>query len=134
MDSDTFQGSSCHGRGGEVTRGSGYKKDGNIVEYHVNTVDPQKLERTPLVRDLSIQFPRGHDDCIFKQFTMSGKQWWYGPYIQGNLFRVHCAKDDGMGIMISAQLFCYPVLMILFISCTVCTGYHDGSRYIINTE
>ena len=59
---------------GQVTRGSGYK-DGNIVEYHVNTVDPQKLKETPFRGDLSIRFPRGakplkifgHDECVFKK-------------------------------------------------------------------
>ena len=55
--------------------------------------------------NLSIQFPRGakpliifgHDECIFKQFTMSRKQWcWYGP----NKETYIVPKDDGMGIMI----------------------------------
>ena len=89
---------------GEVTRGSGYKY-GNFVEYHVDTVDPQKLKETPFGGELSIRFPRGakpiiifgQDDCIFKQFSMSGKQW-YRP----NKETYIVPKDDGMGIMISA--------------------------------
>ena len=44
---------------GEVTRGSEYNKYGNFVEYHVDTVDPQKLKETTFGGDLSIRFPRG---------------------------------------------------------------------------
>ena len=65
MDSDTFQGSSCHGRGGaEVTRGSGYK-DGNTVEYHVDTVDPHKLGKTPLGGDLSVVVHNFQEDSSY---------------------------------------------------------------------
>ena len=89
---------------GDVAKGSGYKR-GNIVEYHVDTVNPNKLKETAFGGDLSIQFPIGakpliifgHDECIFKQFTMAGKQW-YGP----NKETYIVPKDDGMGIMISA--------------------------------
>ncbi|KAI2502684.1 hypothetical protein MHU86_11741 [Fragilaria crotonensis] len=64
---------------GDVAKGSGYKQ-GNIIEYHVDTVNPEKLKETEFGGDLSIRFPVGakplvifgHDECIFKQFTMPG--------------------------------------------------------------
>ena len=89
---------------GDVARGAGYK-EGNIVEYHVDTVNPSKLKETLFGGELSIRFPTGakpliimgHDECIFKQYTMPRKQW-YGPNKE-----TYCVpKDDGMGIMISA--------------------------------
>ena len=75
MGSDTSRGSSFHGREGWGTkRGSGYM-DGNILEYHIDSVDPHKLKETPLWGNLSIRFPRGakplvifgHDDCMHIQ-------------------------------------------------------------------
>lgn len=41
---------------GDVANGSGYKQ-GNIVEYHVNTVNPKKLKETSFGGDLSIRIP-----------------------------------------------------------------------------
>jgi hypothetical protein len=98
---------------GEVAKGSGYKYDSNGVsmfEYHVDSfaADNELLKEmvtTSLGGNLSVQFPQGskpliifgHDECIFKQFLMPGKQW-YGP----NRETYVVPKDDGMGVMISA--------------------------------
>jgi len=55
--------------------------------------------------NLSICFPIGqkllvifgHDECIIKQYTMTGKQW-HGP--NGETYVI--PKDDSAGVMISA--------------------------------
>ncbi len=65
---------------GDASMGSGYK-EGNIVEYHVDAVNPETLKETSFGGGLSIRFPIGaklliffgHDECIFKQFTIQGK-------------------------------------------------------------
>ena len=70
-------------------KGNGYRyKDSqtreNMVEYHVDTIGEKLLKElvhNQLGSNLSIQFPEGqcllivvgHDECIFKQFTMSTK-------------------------------------------------------------
>jgi hypothetical protein len=98
---------------GEVTKGSGYKYTSDdglaMVEYHTDAVTRTSIKpewiTTNLGGNLSIRKPPnmkplilfGHDECIFKQFTMPGKQW-YGP----NRETYIVPKDDGMGIMISA--------------------------------
>ena len=98
---------------GEVAKGSGYKYDSNgvsMVEYHVDSfaADNELLKEmvtTSLGGNLSVQFPQGskpliifgHDECIFKQFLMPGKQW-YGPNRETSVV----PKDNGMGVMISA--------------------------------
>jgi hypothetical protein len=98
-------------KSGEVTEGSGYKyttDDGlTMVEYHCDTVKNLKPEwiTTSLGGNLSVRIPPeqkpliifGHDECIFKQFTMVNKQW-YGP----NRETYVVPKDDGQGVMISA--------------------------------
>ena len=96
---------------GEVAEGSGYKYTTNngiaMVEYHCDTVKSLKPEwiTTSLGGNLSVRIPPdqkpliifGHDECIFKQFTMVNKQW-YGP----NRETYVVPKDDGQGVMISA--------------------------------
>jgi hypothetical protein len=87
-----------------VAKGSGYKQ-GNIVEYHADAVNPVKLKETNFGGDLSIRFPMGvksliifgHDEYIFKQFSRTGKQW-YIPNTETYIV----PKDKGIGIMILA--------------------------------
>jgi len=79
-----------------------------MVEYHVHTIGEKLLKEfihNQLGCNLSIQFPEGqcpliifgHDECIFKQFTMSTTSW-VGP----NGEAVIVPKDDGLGVMITA--------------------------------
>jgi len=96
---------------GEVTTGSGYKytnSDGlTMFEFHVDSVKNVKAVwlMTNLGGNLSVRKPPdkkpliifGHDECIFKQYTMTGKQW-YGP--NGETYVV--PKDDGCGVMIGS--------------------------------
>ena len=95
-----------------IPKDSGYKytnEDGvNMIEYHVDcchlfqdrmnkeTLFGERLNvhKDPQEKAL-IMF--GHDECIFKQYTMSTKSW-IGP----NGETVPVPKDDGQGIMISA--------------------------------
>jgi hypothetical protein len=96
---------------GEIAAGSGYKytrDDGlAMVEYHCDSIKTLKEGwiSTSFGGNLSVRFPEnhkpliilGHDECIFKQFTMVGKQW-YGP----NRETYVVPKDDGQGVMLSA--------------------------------
>jgi len=94
---------------GETPKGSGYKytnsKGVAMVKYHCDTLPERGATNNNLGGNLSICFPIGqkmlvifgHNECIFKQYTVTGKQW-YGP--NGEAYVV--PKDDGAGIMISA--------------------------------
>ena len=96
---------------GEVAKGSGYQyklDDGlTMYEFHCDSLKTIKPEwiTTNFGGNLSVRIPGnekplivfGHDECIFKQFLMPGKQW-YGP----NQETYVVPKDDGMGVMISA--------------------------------
>jgi hypothetical protein len=79
-----------------------------MVEYHVDCChlfQDRMNKETKFGGELSVRkdpqekalIMFGHDECVFKQYTMSTKSW-IGP----NGETVPVPKDDGQGIMISA--------------------------------
>ena len=80
----------------------------DMVKYHVDAckVFLEKMKQeTEFGGNLSVRFPDnnkplivfGHDECIFKQYTLTKKSW-VGP----NGKSVLVPKDEGQGVMISA--------------------------------
>ena len=94
---------------GEIPKGSSYKytnsKGVAMVEYHCDMLPERGATNNNLGGNLSICFPIeqtplvifSHDECIFIQYTMTGKKW-YGP--NGETYVI--PKDDGAGVIISA--------------------------------
>jgi hypothetical protein len=98
------------GKNGKVAEGTGhyYSNDAQIrmVEFHVDdSVEfPKMLNHIPFRGMLSVRKPPevkpficfGHDECIFKQFILTGKSR-KGP----NGETAVVPKDDRAGVMIS---------------------------------
>jgi hypothetical protein len=97
---------------GYIQPNSGYRyvdNDGHqMVELHVDTcniLEEKANNETKFGGNLSVRkgieekplFMFGHDECIFKQYTMTNKHW-KAP----NGATVFIPKDDGQGVMISA--------------------------------
>ena len=72
---------------GEIPKGSSYKytnsKGVAMVEYHCDAL-PEGVTNNNLGGNLSVHFPIrqkllvifAHDECIFEQYAMTGKQWY----------------------------------------------------------
>jgi hypothetical protein len=79
-----------------------------MVEFHVDDLklfQQEMNEKNGWGGRLSVRFPNhlkpliiiGHDDCIFKQYSLS-KKYWVAPDGQWVLV----PKDEGQGVMVSA--------------------------------
>jgi hypothetical protein len=90
--------------------GFSYKdsSDNQMVEFHVDDLklfQQEMNEKNGFGGRLSVRFPNhlkpliiiGHDECIFKQYSLS-KKYWVAPDGQ----RVLVPKDEGQGVMVSA--------------------------------
>jgi len=97
---------------GYIQPNSGYRysdENGNdMVELHVDTcniLEERANNETKFGGNLNVRKEAeekplimfGHDECIFKQYTMTNKHW-KAP----NGAVVLIPKDDGQGVMISA--------------------------------